>query len=51
MEDLIAVFDFCSTVIGLFLSTMLGHWFTTIIVFIALLGGVVAAFIAIRGVK
>lgn len=50
MEDLIAVFDFVATVIGLFLTYMLSHWFTTILLFLALLGGIVAVYLAIRGV-
>lgn len=49
MQDLISVFDFMATVIGLFLATMLSHWFTTILLFLCILGGVVAVYLAIRG--
>lgn len=51
MEDLFSAFDFFGTVIGLFLSTMLSHWYTTILIFMLVLGGIVAVFLATRGVK
>lgn len=51
MNDLIAVFDFMATVIGLFMSTMLSHWYTTILMFMFVLAGVVAIFLATRGTK
>lgn len=49
MDDLAAVFDFAATVIGLFLSTMLSHWFTTILIFMGVLSLIVAVFLATRG--
>lgn len=49
MEDLAAVFDFIATVFGLFLTTMLSHWFTTILIFLFVLSLIVAVFLATRG--
>lgn len=49
MDDLAAVFDFFATVFGLFLTTMLSHWFTTILIFLFVLSLIVAVFLATRG--
>lgn len=51
MNDLFTVFDFMGTMVGLFLSTMLAHWYTTILIFVMLLGAIVAVFLATRGTK
>lgn len=49
MSDLAAVFEFAATVIGSYLVTMLSHWYTQIILFLAVLSGIVASLIVIRG--
>lgn len=49
MEDLAAVFDFVATVIGLYLSTMLSHWYTTILVFLSVLALIVGVLLVLRG--
>lgn len=51
MSDLTTVFEFAATLIGLFLSTMLSHWYTTILIFLMILAGVVSVFLATRGTK
>lgn len=51
MSDLFSVFDFMGTLVGMYLSTMLSHWYTTILIFIMVLGAIVAVFLATRGTK
>lgn len=51
MQDLVSVFNFLSTVIGLFLTSMLSHWYTTILIFIMVLGGIVGVLLVLRGSK
>lgn len=51
MSDLLSVFDFVATVIGLFLTTMLSHWYTTVLVFLMVLSSIVAVLLIVRGGK
>lgn len=51
MDELVSVFDFVANIIQLYLLQMLSHWYTTVLVFLMVLGGVVSAYVAIRGFK
>lgn len=51
MGDLSSVFEFAATLIGLFLSTMLSHWYTTILIFLFILAGIVTVLLSVRGTK
>lgn len=51
MTDLLSVFQFVANIIGLFLSTMLANWFSTIIIFLMVLAGVVSVILVVRGNK
>lgn len=49
MNDLLSVFEFVANVIGLFLSTMLSNWFSTIIIFLLILSGIVSVLVILQG--
>lgn len=51
MNDLLSVFQFVAQIIGLFLATMLSNWFSTILVFLLVLTGVVSVILIVRGNK
>lgn len=49
MEDLASVFDFVATVIGYYLTTMLSHWYSTILIFLSVLSLIVGVLLVLRG--
>lgn len=51
LDNLISVFDFVARIIQLYLLQMLSNWYTTILIFLMVLGGIVSAYVAIRGFK